>query len=138
LKKTPLIGNYSSGDSVLLARLGLIGRFHKIPELLFINRWHKLQSNKLYLRNHHDYTRWFDPSKKGKLIFPQWLILKEFFRMVGDTSQGLSDRLMCYLYLVRWAVRYRKSFLYDLSVFVRQVFLKNKSIADTAYRPPGI
>jgi glycosyltransferase involved in cell wall biosynthesis len=121
LKRTPLIGNYSSGDSVLLARLGLMGRFYKIPEYLLINRWHKLQSNKVYSLNHHEYTRWFDPSKQGKIIFPQWEILKELYKMIRETTPRISARVMCYPSLVRWALRYRRPLFYDLAVAARQV-----------------
>src|SRR5512141_1367454 len=40
LKKTPLHGSYPSSDEVLLAELTLRGRFHEIPDRLYLYRRH--------------------------------------------------------------------------------------------------
>lgn len=44
LRKIPPQGAYVNGDGVLLARMSLLGRFHEVPEPLFISRRHVGQS----------------------------------------------------------------------------------------------
>ena len=44
LRMTPLIEYYARGDSILLARLSLYGRFYQIPESLFFKRYHLQRS----------------------------------------------------------------------------------------------
>jgi glycosyltransferase involved in cell wall biosynthesis len=124
LAQTPLIGRYSMGDLALLARLSLYGRFHKIEEFLFVNRWHKLQSNKVYLRQsgnmmkHHAYTLWFDPSRNGKIIMPQWEVFIDLFRMINKHRLSPVNWLMCFLFLGRWMLRYRKPLFEDIAIAV--------------------
>ena len=44
LQQTPLHGVYARADSVLLARMALLGRFVELPERLFLSRSHTSQS----------------------------------------------------------------------------------------------
>src|SRR6516164_7687038 len=46
LRQLPSQGSYVNADGVLLARMSLLGRFHEIPEYLFISRHHSGQSIK--------------------------------------------------------------------------------------------
>jgi glycosyltransferase involved in cell wall biosynthesis len=115
LKKTPLIGSYSSGDHVLLARLGLAGRFHILPENLFLSRRHPLQSNKKYnvWVDHHAYSRWFNGSRKRGLFLPQWELLRDYLLMINVLEIGLKESFLCYLAVGRWAIRYRRLLIKD-------------------------
>jgi glycosyltransferase involved in cell wall biosynthesis len=100
LEKTPLFGNYISADRTLLADIGLLGRFHEIPEDLFIMRGHEGRSVKaypFYLR-----TAWWDPANIGKKVFPNWRIFLEHFKSIRRAQLGLTERFFCYLYMVRW------------------------------------
>ncbi len=68
LKQTSLIGSYVGSDRVLLAHLGLLGRFAEIPDFLFYNRDHAKRTAyyaPLYLQ-----LDWYDTSKKGKKSWP--------------------------------------------------------------------
>ena len=131
LCQTPLIGNYGHGDGILLERLALLGRFDEIPETLFFARKHPKQSMNLFgvyqknPNNYHLYTVWFDPSKAGKIIFPTWRMLAERLTTLGNSSLRGKDRILVYLYLLRWARRQYASFFYDL-VIATQQFLSNK------------
>ena len=83
LAQTPLIGAYSLGDAVLLARLSLMGKFYKISEAMFLSRRHPLQSNKKYniWVDHHAYDRWFTTSREGKIYLPQWEVLMDLISL---------------------------------------------------------
>jgi hypothetical protein len=81
LKKTRLHGNYADSDRVLLAELSFYGRFWKIPEPLFFRRAHKLQSTAI-APDRQSRTVWFDPSKKGKLIFPHFREFLEYLSVI--------------------------------------------------------
>ena len=127
LRRTPLMGNYGHGDGVLLARLGLMGRFQEIDEYLFFPRRHSSQSAYVYgaydnlLPDYHRYTVWFDPTKKGRVIFPHWRIAYEFCESVA--SYGAlrpHERGICYYCVCVWLLRFRWCLLKDIMKAFKQ------------------
>ncbi|MBF2073340.1 MAG: glycosyltransferase family 2 protein [Synechococcales cyanobacterium C42_A2020_086] len=109
LRKTRLIENYAHGDGVLLVRLGLLGRYHEIPEYLSLNRHHSGMSTQIASRNYYAYTAWFDTKKVGRIVLPQWQILWGYFQALQDTPLSLKSRILCYIHLlnyIRWRSRY--------------------------------
>lgn len=102
LARTPLIGSYVGSDRGLLAELGLHGRFHEIPEDLFMERNHPGRSCKaipFYLR-----TSWFDTSKQGARTLPNWRILAEYLKAIRRAPLRQSERIQCYLLMPVWTV----------------------------------
>jgi len=101
LAMTPLHGKYSDSDRVLLVRLALLGRFHEVPEYLFLNREHPQRSIRAlpspYLR-----TALFDPAKEGKLVFPTWNIFFAYFTSIRHTPLSRYDQIYCYLHMAIW------------------------------------
>jgi glycosyltransferase involved in cell wall biosynthesis len=115
LRMTSLIGNYGHADGVLLLRLGLLGRFYEIPEYLFFSRKHQQQSMSMFfpryllfakktpeqsvsmLPNYYSYTVWFDPAKKGQIVFPHWRIFREYWLSVWQAPISWYERAGCYL-----------------------------------------
>ena len=128
LRKTPLIGPYSSGDHVLLARLGILGKYHILPEYLFLSRRHPLQSNKMYnvWIDHHAYSRWFDASNNGGFYLPQWQLMKDYLLMVKRANLNSRERFLCYLAVSRWAIRYRRLLLKDWTMNFQNLRIPNK------------
>ena len=63
LKQTGLHGAYADSDRVLLAEMGLRGRFHLIPERLLSRRLHALQVTARY-SGRQERTLAFDPSRE--------------------------------------------------------------------------
>ena len=78
----------------MLARLSLFGRFHLVKETLFLNRDHRgrsvrsvptrLTRGRSRLSRYIGVgpippTEWWDASKKGKIVFPEWHVLKEYW-----------------------------------------------------------
>lgn len=130
LARTPLIGSFSHSDGVLLARLGLMGRFHEVPEHLFFPRRHVDQSMNVYKiyewpADYHQYTTWFDPNAP-KYVFPQWRIFSEFWKAVGKSQLKFGDRWACRRTVLRWAFARRRALLKDLKAAVKQFFRSKK------------
>lgn len=124
LAQTPLMGSYGHGDGVLLARLGLMGRFHKIQEVMFYSRRHMKQSMRMFGysvgeggNDYHSYADWFDTNNQGKFVFPQWRILQEYGRSVLEVPISVKDKLLCFAYLAWWMVKMRRELWADLRVF---------------------
>jgi hypothetical protein len=104
LAQTPLFGSYTSSDIVLLAQLGLLGRFHKIPEPLVCYRHHPQQSIRL---DRHGRMAWADPAHDSQLTLPTWRL---FFELVGCLQRvplSWGERMRCYFTLLQWPFWYR-------------------------------
>jgi glycosyltransferase involved in cell wall biosynthesis len=106
LKQTPLFGYYTHGDRVLTARLGLLGRFHQVPENLFQYRFHPNQSTgprkrgRLFnLTGPTPTLATWDPPRKDKIHFPEWRLNREYINAINSTDLSLGDRLLCYIHL---------------------------------------
>jgi glycosyltransferase involved in cell wall biosynthesis len=129
LRKTPLIGTYGLGDAILLARLGLLGPFIKIPAVLFRSRRHALQSNKQFniWVDHHAYDRWFVNRPQQRFYLPQWEALLDLVSMVRTGRMGVADRSLGYLVVLRWAVRYRKLLVKDWTFSIRRLLTASRS-----------
>jgi glycosyltransferase involved in cell wall biosynthesis len=108
LKKTPVFGNFGHADGVLLTRLGLLGRFHEIPEYLFLNRDHPEKSLYHY-STYRDYAVWYEPSNTGKILLPRWRMGFEYLKAVAAVSLSLKNRLLCLLHMGHWIRCYWKS-----------------------------
>jgi len=101
LKKTRLIGNYSSSDRVLLGELVLLGRFYEIPEYLFFKRDHPQQHWRVYPTVCSRQV-WYDPAKAGKITFPHWRLLLEHFISIKRAPLRWYERTLCCIYLGWW------------------------------------
>jgi glycosyltransferase involved in cell wall biosynthesis len=120
LKSTPVHGNYADADRVLLAELGLYGRFYVIPEFLFLHREHAQRSVELH-PTRQERTVWMDPTTAGKILLPHFRQLGELIRCLHRTRMSLKDRFACYGHLVKWTVANRKRFSSDASVALVQL-----------------
>jgi glycosyltransferase involved in cell wall biosynthesis len=135
LRQTALIGAYGFGDQVLLAHLGLMGRFHKVDNPLFISRSHDQQSNRMFnvWVDHHAYDRWFI-SRNGIVFLPQWEVLYDHLSMVWKAQMSMTERVLCYRAVARWTIRYRRLLFKDISIAFRNLLkLKNFSPAIRSY-----
>ena len=113
LAHSALIGAYAGSDRVLLSWLSLQGPFKTVAEPLFSAREHAQQSIAMLrqprskLLRMHDYAVWFDPSNKGKVLFPNWRILFEYIAAIGAAPVGVLGRLSCIWVLLQWLLTYR-------------------------------
>ena len=122
LRRTGGMRAHVRGDSVLLARLALAGRLRRIDEHLFFNRDHAARSSKYLARRAVrpgsrlsryigsgplPSAEWWDASLKGRIVFPEWRVWREYARAVAD-CMNLTDaeRLACYRALVPYTARH--------------------------------
>lgn len=120
LAKTRLIAPYSDSDRTLLAELGMYGPFAEIAEPLFLHRIHK-EGSVVVNPDRQSRTVWFDTSKAGKLVFPNWRQLRELFLVISRTPIGWSERLMCYAYMLIWIKKRRNHLKRDLMWAARRL-----------------
>lgn len=114
LRKTPLIAPYTSSDQNLLAELALYGRFFEVPEVLFFHRWHDRSTYKLW-PDRSERWLWFDPSAGGRVMFPHWRQFYEYVASIRRSPARLSQRLRCYLHMLRWLRECRRNLADDLN-----------------------
>ncbi|NLF32891.1 MAG: glycosyltransferase family 2 protein [Planctomycetes bacterium] len=118
LLTTPLLGAYAHADGVLLARLVLWGRFFEIPEYLFHSRRHPAQSAGR-MHNKYMYAEWFDPSKAGRILLPNWRIDLEYARSVHRAPLSVFQRLRCYGAVGRELISDRRRLARDVVMAAR-------------------
>jgi hypothetical protein len=113
MRQTPLQGSFGHADGILLVRLGLLGRFHEIPEFLFLNRDHTEKSIYKY-STYRDYAVFYDPKNAGKILLPRWRMGYEYAKAVAGVPLGMRDRILCSFRLLAWAGLFWKSLLANI------------------------
>jgi glycosyltransferase involved in cell wall biosynthesis len=113
LRMTSLIGPYPGSDRPLLAQLGLIGRLHEIPEILFYRRDHPQTTWRVWGEK-PEVVVWYDSTKAGRIIFPYWRLCFEYFMSTNRVPLGWSDRLLCY---VQWARLFKQRWRQNLPMW---------------------
>jgi glycosyltransferase involved in cell wall biosynthesis len=101
LCKTPLISNYADCDRVLLAEIGLYGRFHEVPEVLFFHRVHPGTSVRMY-PGRVTRAQWYDPKLAGRVLFPRSRQFFEYLLTIKRSPLTWSERALCYLAMCGW------------------------------------
>ena len=131
LRKTPLIGNFSHGDGILLARLSLIGRFYQLPEYLFFPRKHDQQSMNQFgvynsiIPDYYSYSTWFDPGNKHASIIPHLIILREYLNTIWVSPIKWQERFLCYFFIIKWIRRMYRYLIRDLNYALKTLIGKN-------------
>jgi glycosyltransferase involved in cell wall biosynthesis len=151
LRRLPAQGSYVNSDGVLLAQLGLLGRFIEIPERLFINTRHSGQSSKtIPLRVRRKGFRltgrygtlpspeWWDPKLIWKITFPEWRQLKEYTLSIYSSPLAFRDRFRAYPLLLPWIKKHFRRMMKDLVVAADQVIFNWQTIHAVRKKPAGI
>lgn len=120
LRRTKLHGDYADSDRVLLAELGLYGRFHKIPETLFYRRAHSLQSTEKF-PDRQSRTGLFNPTKTGRLVFPHFREFVEYLLAIKRVPLPWHVKLGCYWEMVKWLKINRKRLASDLRYAFKEI-----------------
>jgi glycosyltransferase involved in cell wall biosynthesis len=123
------------GDSVLLARMAMLGRLRRIEEYLFFNRDHtdrssKYLSRKLVRKGSRlskyigcgplPSAEWWDPTLRGKIVFPEWRVWREYLRAIQETPMPFSQRLACYGSMFNYSSRHSGKMGRDLIIAAEQ------------------
>ncbi len=115
LRKTRRIGAFSSSDKVLVSELMLLGPAKGLDQNLFFYRKHEKQSTGRYFPDGHRRLLWFDPTKTGAKSFPHWRLLKEHMSAVSASEIVISEKIRCYLSVLRKSLRLRRQLMSDLA-----------------------
>jgi glycosyltransferase involved in cell wall biosynthesis len=135
LRQIPPQGSYVSADEMLLARLSLLGRFHEIPERLFISRHHSRQSIKTLPVRLEQSRRfrltdrypalpapeWWDPAKTRAISFPEFRQLYEYFLSIYRSPLSANQKLRSFPILLVWIRIHFWHMLKDLLIAADQV-----------------
>ncbi|UCG52868.1 MAG: glycosyltransferase family 2 protein [Candidatus Latescibacterota bacterium] len=114
LRKTGLIGKYNASDSVLMGELALRGKIQRIEENLFYRRDHPKRSA-LAHRGNEARARWFDTSKKRRLIcLPRWRWCWEYIKTIARVPIGFREKLRALGVLMKWGNKVRSNLKQDL------------------------
>jgi glycosyltransferase involved in cell wall biosynthesis len=126
LRSLPPMGSFPHADGVLLAQLGLLGRFHESDRRLFINTKHSGQSSwTLSSRSRGGGFRltstvgrlpapeWWDPSQKMAITFPEWNILSRYLQSITRSPLHPSQKARAFGVLIRWCLKYHRKLLGD-------------------------
>jgi hypothetical protein len=113
-----LIEGYSDSDRVLLAEIGLYGRYVEIPEYLFIHREHGNRSVRQF-KSRQTRNEFIDPSTKGKPVYPYTRELFAFLSAVRRAPLSLSQKRACYAHMFGWAARHAGDLAEDYSYALR-------------------
>ena len=133
LAETPLEKADAHGDRILLVRMALRGRYYEVPEQLFLARAHANQSMaaktnrgrlaKLVGGGPVPPAEWWDASKKGKIVFPEWNLLAEYWSAIGEVSSlSFMDRLRSRLWIGVWLTHNWHKLVRDLVLAVEHSF----------------
>jgi glycosyltransferase involved in cell wall biosynthesis len=139
LAQTPLEKADAHGDRILLVRMSLRGRFYEVPEPLFFSRAHPNQS--MQAKTTRGWlsrwigagplppAEWWDASKKGKVVFPEWNLLAEYWTSIGEVpALSLADRLRCRLWLGLWVMRNWYKLARDLVLAAEHTLVHRRNI----------
>jgi len=119
LRKTPLIGNYSDSDRVLLSELSLYGRFYEVPEGLFFHRIHEGMSTKQH-DTRHKRMGWFDPVLADRVVFPYVRQFIEYVFVIRRSRLPRRERLLCYGEMSAWLREHRRQLQGDIKHGLKQ------------------
>lgn len=139
LRRTPLEGAYARGDSVLIVRMALLGRYVELPDRLFLSRSHTSQSMQTLpsemKKGRGGLSRflgtgplpppeWWDESRKGKVNFPEWNLLKEYWVSIGAAPLNGGERNRCRLVMLNWTARNVHKLTRDILFAIEKVTMR--------------
>lgn len=118
LEETSLIAPFVGSDRLLLAELGLKGRFVRIPGNLFLHREHSGRSVKVH-RRLQERVSWFDPAR-GRFVFPHFRLMWEYVLAALKYSDGGRGRVRNVGRVLQWIYWYGwRSLLSDVTYYLR-------------------
>jgi hypothetical protein len=134
LRQCPPLGSYVNSDGVLLAQVGLIGRFWESEKFLFINTRHENQSSQTpparlkaggfrLIRRHGTLPcpEWWDPAKTHAVTFPEFRQFYEYAASVGRAPLSRWQKLHAYLLLLPWVSKHFRRMMKDLVIAADQI-----------------
>ena len=97
---------YYGYEKVLMAELSLLGRFYIVPKTLFFERDHTEASSNL--TSSAEQQRYFDPQVEGHNTLARFQFLKGYVKAIRHFPLNIKDRLLCFLWIVRYLFQVNK------------------------------
>jgi glycosyltransferase involved in cell wall biosynthesis len=116
LNRTNRIGGYTGSDRTLFLELSMMGRFHEVPEVLFLHRQHPGRSVHRYADGRARNV-WFDPSWSGRRSAPRWRLLREYAAAIARAPIPAAERARVAALLPGWAARNRSTLVREAAGF---------------------
>ncbi len=148
LKQLPPMGSFPHADGILLAQLGLLGRFYEAPERSFVSRRHESQSvwtvasrsGKRKFRLTDKVGRlpsleWWDTSRSRTITFPEWHIFGQYCRSIHHSPLSAWQKIRAYGVMMRWMAKYRRKLLGDFVLAADQMLWIWQSSRERRKRP---
>ena len=136
IDRTSLHGSYTGSDRTLLLELALQGPFFEVPERLFLNRDHPERSIRMRRTAEdrgHNREAWFDTQRAGRIVFPNWLRLREYLAAIIRAPIEIRDRLRCLAVVARWIVTWSwKRLINDLRLGMLMAFDRRRRLAQAS------
>lgn len=128
LQQSVLHGSYSSSDEILLAELGLLGRYYEIPDRLFIYR--RSNQQLAYRLDERSRVPFFDTALRGKIVLQNWLYFLSCIKIIHRHRLSWNVRLDCYITMVRWLLvpAHFKALGKDILLAVGQYLRRSKNL----------
>ncbi|WP_147375283.1 glycosyltransferase family 2 protein [Jiangella rhizosphaerae] len=95
LRASGRIRPYPSSDVVLLAELAALGRFHEVPERLFLRRIHQASSRQGGTKSLAAVASWFDPKRAAQAKPRRIQVMRRVTGTLAGLPAPLSQRLSC-------------------------------------------
>jgi hypothetical protein len=138
-------------DSVLLVRIALLGKMMRLEEFHFFNRDHAKRSSR-YLGKREVRAdsklsewlgvgplpngEWWDERLKGKILFPDWRVMQQYYLAVSQTRLSLYDKLSCHFVLAVFVLKHIPKLVRDLLIggeqFIRRSLRRPTTANKTA------
>ena len=106
-------------------KLGLRGKFYEVPEALTFYRHHTRQSVHL---DRHARMAWSGSTIDARLSLPQWRLCFELWASIQRVPLSRSERLRCYLSVLRWPFWYPNWRRMGKDVLVALLFLLGSTL----------
>ena len=118
LEQSDLIGPYAHSDKVLLAQLSLYGRFHRLSEYLFYNRWYEGQSISAHPDPHERTKLWYaNPEEDEDGEWTPWSLMfwNSAVSAVRNAPVDWYERMLCFAHVAEWMNAYRGVMVRDFA-----------------------
>jgi hypothetical protein len=134
LRRTNLHSPHVRSDSIALVQLCLQGKLVMLPDVLFFNRDHSGRSTRGKERptrpgsklsrwiggGPKPPTEWFNPAKRGRIVFPEWDVVAQYIRAVHTADLPRPDSTACYRVMAASCLLLAPKLIRDLLIAAEQ------------------
>ena len=148
----PLKGSFPSADRLVILRAALHGPVKRVEEHLFYNRSHGQRSqtylDKMKVRPGSRLVKWigcgplpsyewWDATKKGKIVFPEWRWLWEYYKAVNATPMRFIDKFASFGVLSVLTIKFVPRLGRDIVIGAEQLFNRITGFGPKPTAPPA-